>query len=179
MQVEEPAIHVLQSDLRPIRGRRPLSVATEMGYNGLSGLGIIVGYQLTPHAAVDLGLGMALQQQPKLGLLARFEPAPGTWSPSLGFGVTVVPGSAHSPSLVSCPDEFDVWNTVVMGLMTVGVSAAFESGLTLRLTTGAALQLSPASPRQANSADGPGTERLVSFFFGSGPVLNLAVGYAF
>ena len=167
-------------------------MAAELGLNTLSGAGLIFSYAPFNHLAVMAGGGYNVRGAHVGGQL-RGELLTGNATPWLGLGLTYdfgLNGTIDSGSYTSTTlnEDGTTTSTYINGQRSVtigagpalqlvgGVSWVTDGGFFLLSTAGYAISLSSGAGAFALfDARGP----FGDFFTGSGPVLGLALGYAF
>lgn len=157
--------------LLAVRMRRRISVLTEVSYNGLSGVGVNLGYQLTPNLAVDLGLGLGPPTLPKAGLRLRANFSQGRLAPMAAVAVTIIPESEI--------DGVEHLQLNAMAQAMLGASFVASSGFSLVAGLGYAQRLTPQHSHNATDRTELGVARLFDMLLGSGPVASIACGYSF
>ena len=139
-----------------IRTARPLTVALEVGYSGLAGLGANVAYSFTPHWALDGGLGVSVQGF-KLGARGRYNLLAGPLTPFVGLG------------LMGTANAWGELRLVPFAQAVLGGMWTLDKGFTLLGTAGWMQRL-----------DGKAGVAPTPFSWtGSDVVASLAVGYSF
>ena len=86
------SMHDLVASGDGVRIRNPLTFAAEVSHHGLSGIGVNIWYQLTPHIALDGGVGAA-STVAKLGARVRYNFLTDDFTPFVAAGVSVGTGS--------------------------------------------------------------------------------------
>lgn len=174
---EPPPPPPRETDLRPNRVRRPFFIGGELGWNGLSGLGVNFSYHPIPYFAMDAGLGVALTGI-RLGLRARANLLTSEWTPFLGVGITYSEGTngksldlqsrGETAKLKLLPSEYLQ--------LAGGVNYTGHEGFVFMATTGYARVLA-ANTRfvSGNSEAYADAKRL----YRGGLILSVAFGYAF
>ena len=162
-----------------IRVEHPLSISVELSYNGLAGMGGNAAYQLSPHVALDFGLGKAATGA-KIGARARYNLWTSDLTPFFAGGLTVGTGSLGQSWHVAdkeAPTRYSVqvspYAQAVAGVSYQaddGLSALVGVGYSQLLRSENVRWLTPPTPKQAK--DLPGTLE-------SGLLLTASCGYAF
>jgi hypothetical protein len=113
------------------------SIGAEAAYNGLTGVGGLVSYDLSSRLALDAGVGASFAG-PKAGIRARYS-FPLTWlSPFVGVGFSMAAGTGADPVVMHqtfLPTVYKVTPSPYAQLV-VGLANAWDNGLTLLVTAG-------------------------------------------
>lgn len=166
----------------PIRMRRRLMVLAEAGFNGLSGLGVNVGYQLGGRVGIDAGLGVGIQELPKVGLRGRYHFTTKPSTALLAAALSFVPGAGRDSVHTNRDGQVITSRTypVLMASGMFGYSLVAETGFTLLTGVGLAVRLTQNEPYKQTPPPGAGISSILTeLAFGSGPLATVAMGYSF
>lgn len=167
----------------PAAAERRFSVAGEVGWNGLAGLGPVLSWRFAPHFAADAGVGLAGTGL-KGGARLRWNPVAGRWSPVLAAGVMLGSGLPDDPLEMEMVERGVVYRYAYRILPSpfvqavTGVEYLGPSGFTWLLTVGYArllrdnLEILSGSP-SAMMRDA------MRWAYGSGPVISTSFGGSF
>jgi hypothetical protein len=174
---EPPPPPPRELDLRPIRARRPFFIGGELGWNGLSGLGVNFSYHPSPYFAIDTGLGLSLAGG-RLGLRARGNLLDGEWTPFLGAGITYSGGTGDKPIEYESKGEKTSYKVLPSAYVQLagGVNYTGSEGFVFMATTGYAMLLD-SNTRQVDGSVAAYHE--VRALYHGGLILSVAFGYAF
>ncbi|HET6347400.1 MAG TPA: hypothetical protein VFH51_20890 [Myxococcota bacterium] len=165
----------------PVRTLKTVTVAGEVGWNGLAGTGLNVSWNLGPHFSLDSGLGVS-GQTAKAGLRARWNLLTASATPFLGVGAMYGTGT---------PVELDntyEGNTIRFKIdrspfaqAVGGISYIADNGFSLLASAGASWLLTdnnillksgvPTANQDKGLRNAAGT--------GVGLVASLALGYSY
>jgi hypothetical protein len=173
----------------PIRERRKLALLAELGWNGLAGFGLMLTYNAHPHLAFDLAGGFSTTGW-KAGVRARYNLLTGPFTPFVGAGFSASTGldgaRVGRGDGRSDPND-DNFDEREMGTYDVKASRfaqgvlGFEfihhHGFTLQGSAGYSWLLN--NHRNFTFVEGRRDDTAARIFFGSGPVISAAFGYAF
>lgn len=166
--------------LEPVRARRPFVIAGELGWNSLSGLGVVAAYHFVPELAVELGMGISLAGL-KSGVRVRGNLLRSNWTPTVGLGFSVAGGLGDAFDVD--PEDADGREARLKVLATP--MAQFSAGVTYTADGGGyftALAGYAVLLRKKNVKLISGDDSLRHDFqrvLGSGLVISLSGGYAF
>ena len=163
----------------PVRALRPAQVSIEAGFNGLSGVGLQVGYNFPPHFAVDVGGGLSTQTA-KVGLRGRYNLLKSNVTPFLGAGV--VYGFGTPDALTNRDGGNEVSFKIdrsPFAQAVAGVSYVNRRGLSLMASAGWNQLLRDNNVLIKGGRPNDRQRKAFKYLAGSGPSLALAVGYAF
>lgn len=162
-----------------IRVEHPMSLSVELSYNGLAGMGANAGYQLSPHVALDFGLGKAATGV-KIGARARYNLFTTDLTPFFAGGLTVGTGSLGQSWHVAdeaAPTRYTVqvspYAQAVAGLSYQtddGLAALVGVGYSQLLRSDNLRWTTPPTPKQAKDLPGK---------LESGLMFTASCGYAF
>lgn len=184
--MEPPPPPPRETDSRPIRVRRPFSIAGELGWNGLTGLGAIFSYHPIPYLAFDAGLGLSITGG-RIGIRARYNILTGEWTPFVGVGMSYAGGSADQHPELDVKSEkvkLDVLPSPFLQLAG-GVNYTGTEGFVFTATTGYSLLLERPNTRFYEDADHPKTQAKLDAYneakqiYQGGLIASVAFGYAF
>ena len=163
----------------PVRKLRPMSVAVEAGINGLTGLGLQLGYNVHPHFALDLAGGLS-GQTGRVGLRARYNLLKDNLTPFVGLGVLYGFGTPRALT------DTDRGNKIAykidrspMAQASAGLSWTTRKGFTLLASAGWVQLLRNDNVLIKSGTPNERQRRALKYAAGSGPSASLAVGYAF
>jgi hypothetical protein len=165
-------------DTRPIRLRRPFFIGGELGWNGLSGLGVNFSYHFIPHLAVDTGLGLSLTGW-RVGARLRANLLKSEWTPFFAAGFSYASGTSGQDVEVQASGEkatLRVYKSPFLQL-GAGVNYTGTEGFVFTATTGYSLLL-----RDHNTYFVEGSRSTyddVKPLYDGGVILSVAFGYAF
>ena len=167
-----------------IREQRRINLALETGWNSLTGIGLGGGYQLTSHVALDGGIGQSVSGT-RFGLRGRYNLLTSGWTPFVAAGAFYSAGRSRSETIENVDDDgrrtsFDVrleGSAFAQGV--AGMSYVGDGGFTFMAALGYAKLLGDDPVRVTKGTTGPADRRLLRTLYGSGPVISLAMGYAF
>lgn len=163
----------------PVRADHRFVLAGELGWNGLSGMGVNLMFRPIPLLSVDVGGGLSSVGW-KGGARVRANILESEWTPTLGAGVIF--GSGTSGRSFELTDGAkSVWlhlSPAAFLQFVGGVEYSGRGGFTFLATAGYAVRL------QDNVVIDSGVPTTIhksamDLAYGSGMVLSLAFGYAF
>lgn len=171
--VKEPDI-----DPRSNRERRPFFIGGELGWNGLSGLGVNFSYHPDPHLALDTGAGLSLTGW-RVGFRVRGNLLTGEWTPFLGAGLSYATGLGEQDIELESKGEKAKLRILPSPFLQIagGVNYTGREGFVFTATTGYSVLL-----RDHNTTYRSGsfeTYEDVKPIYGGGLILSVAFGYAF
>lgn len=167
-----------QLDLRPNRKRRPFFIGGELGWNGLSGLGVNFSYHPDPHLALDTGAGLSLTGW-RVGLRVRGNILTGEWTPFLGAGVSYATGLGDQDVELESKGEKAKLRVLPspFAQFAVGANYTGREGFVFTATTGYSLLLRDHNTSfQSGSAETYDDTKII---YDGGLILSVAFGYAF
>ena len=152
------------------RSQRPWVISAEAGWNGLSGIGAVVGRHLSPHLTMEAGLGLS-GEGPKLGIRGRYNFLAQEGTPFLGAGFlygTGTHGRDGAYTYTVTPSPFLQF--------TGGLEYQSRAGFNCLMALGYARLL-----RENFSDNGRGTFGTFGqrFLSDGGLVASISLGYAF
>ncbi len=179
----------LRASSLPIRSQRKLELLGEIGWNSLAGVGATLTYNAHPHLAFDLGGGLSATGW-KAGVRGRYNLLTGPFTPFVGAGLSLssgLDGARISRSRNrSRDDDFDDFDPSRTGKYDVkrsefaqavlGFEFIHRHGFTMQAAAGYSWLL---NRNNFTFVAGRRDDHLASAFFGSGPVVSTAFGYAF
>ena len=167
------------NDLRVPRARRPFYIAGELGWNGLSGLGVNFGYHPEPHFAIDTGLGLSLTGL-RIGARLRANLMTGEWTPFLSAGFSYAGGTGGQS--IDFESKGEKARGKVLGSPFVqlggGVNYTGSEGFMFTAATGYSI----LARKNGNTRYVSGAREAyddIRPLFGGGLILSVAFGYAF
>ena len=171
----------------PIRAQRRLALLGEVGWNGIAGFGPNLVFNVHPHVAFDLGMGISLMGW-KVGLRGRYNLLTGPVTPFVGVGAMGAGGLGDSPiPITDHADSADPTRPTVnikvlpsaWAQTVAGVDWTSKRGFMLLGCVGYAFLLSH-DPVQVTSGTPTKDEQLgFDIAFRSSLVISIALGYAF
>jgi hypothetical protein len=183
---EPPPPPPRETDTRPIRERRPFFIGGELGWNGLSGLGVSFSYHPIPYLAFDTGLGLSLTGG-RIGIRARYNILTGEWTPFVGVGMSYAGGSGDAHPELDVKGQkvkLDILPSPFLQFAG-GVNYTGTEGFVFMATTGYSLLLDRPNTRFYEDAEHPDTpERRDAYneaklIYRGGLIVSVAFGYAF
>jgi hypothetical protein len=174
----------------PIRSQRKLELLGEGGWNSLAGFGVTLTYNVHPHLAFDLGGGLSATGW-KAGVRGRYNLLTGPFTPFVGAGLSLSSGlddarlSRHRnrDHGFDDVDDFDPSRTgrydvkrSEFAQAVLGFEFIHRHGFTMQVAGGYSWLL---NKNNFALVEGRRDDRLARAFFGSGPVISTAFGYAF
>lgn len=166
-------------DARVPRQRRPFYIAGELGWNGLSGLGVNFGYHPEPHFAIDTGLGLSLTGL-RIGARLRANLMTGEWTPFLSAGFSYAGGSGNQS--IDFESKGEKAKGKVLGSPFVqlggGVNYTGSEGFMFTFATGYSILARKGSNTRYISGAREAYDDIRPIF-GGGLILSVAFGYAF
>lgn len=176
---EPPLPPPRERDKRPVRQRRPLYVAGELGWNGLAGLGVNFGYHPEPHFAVDTGLGLSLTGL-RASVRARLNFLTGEWTPFLGAGFSFAGG--YGKEAIDFESKGEKAKARVLSSpflqLAGGVNYTGREGFMFTATTGYSILLRKGGNTRFESGSREAYDDIKEIF-GGGAIVSVAFGYAF
>jgi hypothetical protein len=172
--------------LGPIRARRKLALTGELGFNGLAGFGPVLTYHVTPHFSGDLGAGLSVLGW-KAGVRARYNFMTTPFTPFVGVGFnatsglgefTVDPSKDDGANSNRSPITLDVKPSYLVQTV-IGFDFIHRHGFTMIACLGYAALLNSDNVHVLAGALENDERQAIDFFFKGGPVISLAMGYAF
>jgi hypothetical protein len=163
-----------------VRARRPLFIGADLAINGLTGFGMQLGYQLSPHWAVDAAVG-ASSQLLRVGVRGRYNLLTSPVTPFVGLAALYGSGtpfdvqSEFADKKVSyrvAPSAFVQGVGGVHWVHRRGFTLAGSAGWMQLVSGRSNIRVHEGTPSQA-------TRRRLDRAAGSGVVVELAVGYSF
>jgi len=176
--VEPPLPPPRETDLRPIRQRRPFFIGGELGWNGLSGLGVNFSYHFVPYLALDTGLGLSLTGL-RVGGRLRANFLPGEWTPFLAAGMSYAAGTGGQDIKGESHGEETRYKVLGSPFAQFGggVNYTGSEGFVFMATTGYSILLKDENAEYV-SGSVDAYEDIQAIFEG-GLILSVAFGYAF
>jgi len=159
----------------------------EVGWNSLAGFGLVLTYNAHPHVAFDLAGGLSLTGW-KAGLRGRYNLLTGPFTPFVGAGLSMSSGAdgARLSAGHSNDNDFGHFDPNRDGKYNVkrsefaqavvGFEFIHRHGFTMQVAGGYSWLL---NRNNYELVAGKPHDNMASAFFGSGPVLSTAFGYAF
>jgi hypothetical protein len=168
----------LETDLRPNRQRRPFIIGGELGWNGLSGLGVLFSYHPIPYFAIDTGAGLSITGW-RLGIRARANFLTGEWTPFLGGGLSYASGTGGRSIEIQSKGEKTKLEVLPSPFLQIagGVNYTGNEGFMFMATTGYAILLDRPNTRYVNGSLNAYND--VKAIYDGGLIVSVAFGYAF
>ncbi len=165
-------------DPRSNRERRPFFIGGELGWNGLSGLGVNFSYHPVPHFALDTGAGLSITGW-RASFRARANLLTGEWTPFLGAGLSYATGLGTSDVELESRGDKAKLRVLPSTFFQIagGVNYTGREGFVFTATTGYSILL-----RDHNTTFSSGSFEAyedVKPIYGGGLILSVAFGYAF
>jgi hypothetical protein len=159
----------------PVREARNIALSGEMGWNGLSGSGLLLSWSPSPHITFDSGFGFSLSG-PKVGIQGRYNVLKSNATPYVGLGLGQSFGSYGAVEMDGYSIEITPKQTAHASF---GLSYVHTNGFTMLAGLGYALMLQD-DPYKVVSGRPSGEQRdTLGAILGNGPVVNIALGYSF
>lgn len=176
--IEDDDAPARDTDPRSNRERRPFYVAGELGWNGLSGLGVNFGYHFNPHLAIDTGAGISITGW-RVSARVRGNLLKGEWTPFIGAGFSYATGLSDTDvELESRGDKVKLRVQPSPFLQIgAGVNYTGREGFMFNATTGYSVLLKDGNT--AYSSGSLDAYNDVKSVYGGGLILSVAFGYAF
>ncbi|MCI0571129.1 MAG: hypothetical protein L0Y66_10280 [Myxococcaceae bacterium] len=170
---------VLASEGDPIRARRNVALLGELGWNGLSGLGVNVGFHVHPHFTLEVGGGLSGVGF-KSGLRARVNFLKTNWTPFAAAGFLYGSGAGEDVLELTTDGNTILYRVRPSPFLQAVLGAEFtgDSGFTFTTSAGWA-QLLQENFELVAGAPTPLQREASNIAFGSGVVLSVAFGYTF
>lgn len=167
------------TDPRVPRERRPFYVAGELGWNGLSGLGVNFGYHPVPHFAIDTGLGLSLTGL-RASVRLRVNLMTTQWTPFLGAGFSYAGGYGNEQVDFESNGEKAKGRVLASPFVQLagGVNYTGSEGFMFTATTGYSILVRKGDNTRFVSGSREAYDD-VKPIFGGGLILSVAFGYAF
>jgi hypothetical protein len=166
------------TDPRSNRERRPFFIGGELGWNGLSGLGVNFSYHPDPHFAIDTGAGLSITGW-RVGVRARGNLLKSEWTPFLGAGISYASGSGGQDIELESKGEkakLEVLSSPFLQFAG-GVNYTGREGFVFTATTGYSLLLRDHNTEFLSGS--PDAYEDVKVLYDGGLILSVAFGYAF
>jgi hypothetical protein len=168
----------LDLDPRPIRQRRPFFIGGELGWNGMSGLGVNFSYHFVPYLALDTGLGLSLTGW-RVGTRIRANLLTGEWTPFFAAGFSYASGTSGQDIEISSKGEktkLRVYKSPFLQL-GAGVNYTGTEGFVFTATTGYSFLLRDHNTFHVDGS--PTAYNDVKALYDGGVIVSVAFGYAF
>lgn len=175
---EPPPPPPRDNDTRPTRVRRPFYVGGELGWNGLSGLGVNFGYHPEPHFAIDTGAGLSLTGwRASFRLRANF--LTGEWTPFLGAGMSFASGTGGQDVELESKGEKAKLRVLSSSFVQLagGVNYTGTEGFVFTATTGYSILTRKNNTRFVSGSRD--TYDDVKPLYDGGLIVSVMFGYAF
>jgi hypothetical protein len=165
--------------LPSVRTRRPWAVSAEAGIKSLSGVGANITYNLTPHVALDGGLGLGLAGG-KVGLRGRYNFSAANLTPFIGAGATFSSGLAQDLEIINSGNAVGVRVMPTAAAQAVGgLSYVADNGLALMGSVGYSWVLRDDPVQLRSGRPTPAQAKGIEALYGHGVTLGGSIGYAF
>ena len=158
-----------------IREVRPVAVSGELGWNGISGTGLLLSWSPSPHVSFDGGLGYSLSG-PKVGIQGRYNVFKSNATPYVALSMGQTFGSYGEVDMDNYRMEV---NPIRSAQATVGLSYVHANGFTLLAGLGYAMALQDEQYKVVSGTPNRNQRDVLGALFGSGPVASIALGYSF
>jgi hypothetical protein len=176
--VEPPPPPLRETDTRPIRLRRPFFIGGELGWNGLSGLGVNFSYHFIPQLALDTGAGLSATGL-RVGARARVNFLTGEWTPFVGAGFSYAAGTGDQT--VESESRGEKAEYRVLGSpfaqIAAGVNYTGTEGFVFTATTGYSILLKKENAEYVSGSVAAYND--IQAIFEGGLIVSVAFGYAF
>lgn len=176
--IEPPPPPPRDNDLRPIRVRRPFFIGGELGWNGLSGLGVNFSYHPIPYFAIDTGAGVSLTGL-RAGVRARANFLTGEWTPFVGAGISYASGSNGASVEIQSKGEkahIRIYKSPFLQL-AAGANYTGTEGFSFTATTGYAWLLRDHNVAKVDGSQAAYEDQKDALR--GGVIVSVAFGYAF
>lgn len=176
----DSSYHTIETQPPSARLLRPWLVAGEFGINGLTGIGVNVGYNFNSHLSLDAGAGTSTQLA-RIGVRLRYNLFKANLTPFLGAGFLYGFGTPYDI-------ETTFQNNAVryriehapMAQGVAGLAWTHNRGFTLLASLGwVQLVTSGSNVRILSGRPTAIQKKNLDFMGGSGPVAALSIGYSF
>jgi hypothetical protein len=167
-----------ETDTRPIRARRPFFIGGELGWNGLSGLGVNFSYHFVPYFALDTGAGLSATGW-RVGARARANFLTGDWTPFLGAGFSYASGTGGQSFEAESRGEKATLEVLSspFAQFAGGVNYTGTEGFVFTATTGYSLLLKKENTRFISGSRDAYDD--IQVIYDGGLIVSVAFGYAF
>ena len=160
------------------RLQRPWVFSTEVGWNSLGGVGLVLARHLDANFTLEAGMGLSAVG-PKVGLRGRYLFVPGAWTPFVGLGFLYGTGTGAASTWFSGDGPSYNYSIgpspYLQGIL--GVEYQGEGGFNFTAATGyVGLLRQNLTVTGTASQDQRDTLRILT---GNGPVFSVSVGRAF
>lgn len=176
----DSSYHEIEVEPRSARVLRPWLVAGEFGINGLTGIGVNVGYNLNAYLSLDAGAGTSTQLA-RIGVRLRYNIFKANLTPFLGAGFLYGFGTPYD--IETTFQDNAVRYRIESAPMAQGVAGlawTHSRGFTLLASLGWAQLVTSGSNVHILSGRPTAIQKKnLNFMGGSGPVAALAIGYSF
>ncbi len=160
------------------RLQRPWVFSTELGWNSLGGVGLVLARHLDVNFTIEAGMGLSAVG-PKVGLRGRYLFVPGAWTPFLGLGFLYGTGSG--------PGSDSTFGNISRYRYSIGPSPYLQAVIGLEYQSAGGFNFTAATGyvgllRQNLTITGTASQddlAALRTFTGSGPVFSVSLGYAF
>ena len=152
--------------------------STELGWNSLGGVGLVLARHLDANFTLEAGMGLSAVG-PKAGLRGRYLFLPGAWTPFLGLGFLYGAGSG--------PGSTPTFGNVPRYRYSIGPSPYLQAVIGLEYQSAGGFNCTAATGyvgllRQNLTVTGPASQddlATLRLLTGRGPVFSFSLGYAF
>lgn len=165
----------------PVRMTHTLGVSGSLGWNGLVGIGPTLQYYITPHIGLDAGAGIAMSGF-KFGGRLRYIILEKNFSPIIGAGYIYSTGL--SGGAIEITDSVSGTSCIVQILPSsfiqfiVGAELLINKGFFVMAGVGYAYQINSNVSLLSGNTN-KAIDQFLKRRYGSGPVMELSIGYVF
>ena len=159
----------------PMRESRTIALSGELGWNGVSGSGLLLSWSPVPNITFDGGFGLSLSG-PKVGLQGRYNLLKSNATPYIGVGVGQAFGSYGAIEMDGYSIEIDPKQTAHA---SVGLSYVHENGFTMLAGLGYTLALQDNAYKVIGGSPSREQRDTLNTMLGDGPTASIALGYSF
>ncbi len=164
----------------PVRSLRKTVLAFNMGWNSLTGVGIMASNYVLPKVAIDLGAGLS-SEGIKIAGRARYLFSHKNFTMFLGMGVLDGMGTNGTSFQVTLNGE--TCNIELLNSPFLQISGGFEylsdKGFFVMFDLGYAALLTKDNVKFDSCNPSDDMRSLAKFVYGSGLVIEFGIGYAF
>jgi hypothetical protein len=176
-QLEMPAIEDM-----PVRLTRSFGLSLDLGWNGLVGFGPTLQYYISPHFAIDGGIGLSSTGF-KPGIRGRYLFLEKKFTPFVGIGFNYGFGAGNEDFVLENDDngntiEYYILHSPFLQL-TAGGDLVGKGGFFLMFNLGYAILLKEENVVITSGTPTPLQQRAMNSAFGSGIVIEAGIGFVF
>jgi len=167
------------TDVRVPRAKRPFYIAGELGWNGLSGLGVNFGFHPEPHFAIDSGAGVSFTGL-RAGVRLRANLLTGEWTPFLSAGFSFAGGTGGKEIDFENDGEKARGKVLASPFVQLGGGVNYTGGEGFMFTAATGYSILARRGRNTRYVSGsPAAYDAIRPIFGGGVIVSVAFGYAF